>query len=44
MFQGSDDREFWLRAEERNRLSANRYRDLGLSDYQAMELFKRYHF
>jgi glucosamine-6-phosphate deaminase len=44
MFQGSDDREFWLRAEERNRLSAKRYRDLGLSDYQAMELFKRYHF
>ena len=44
MFQGSDDREFWLRAEERNRLSAKRYRDLGLSDYQAMELFRRYHF
>ena len=44
MFQGSDDREFWLRAEERNRLSAKRYRDLGLSDYQAMELFKRHHF
>tara|TARA_B100001059_G_scaffold42883_3_gene34843 strand:+ start:3260 stop:5176 length:1917 start_codon:yes stop_codon:yes gene_type:complete len=44
MFQGSDDREFWVRAEDRNRLSAKRYRDLGLSDYQAMELFKRYHY
>lgn len=44
MFQGSDDREFWVRAEERNRLSAIKYRNLGLSDYQAMELFKRYHF
>ena len=44
MFQGSDDREFWVRAEDRNRLRAKRYRDLGLSDYQAMELFQRYHF
>ena len=44
MFQGSDDREFWVRAEDRNRLSAKRYRELGLSDYQAMELFQRYHF
>ena len=44
MFQGSDDREFWVRAEDRNRTSAKRYRDLGLSDYQAMELFQRYYF
>ncbi len=44
MFQGSDDREFWVRAEDRNRTSAKKYRDLGLSDYQAMELFQRYHF
>ena len=44
MFQGSDDREFWVRAEDRNRLTAKRYRDLGLSDYQAMELFQRYHY
>lgn len=44
MFQGSDDREFWLRAEDRNRASAKRYRDLGLSDYQAIELFQRYYF
>lgn len=44
MFQGSDDREFWVRAEDRNRDSAKRYRDLGLADYQAIELFQRYHF
>ena len=44
MFQGSDDREFWVRAEDRNRTSAKRYRNLGLSDYQAMELFQRYKF
>ncbi len=44
MFQGSDDREFWVRAEDRNRASAIRYRELGLSDYQAIELFQRYHF
>ncbi|MEK9603864.1 MAG: glucosamine-6-phosphate deaminase [Flavobacteriaceae bacterium] len=44
MFQGSDDREFWVRAEDRNRISAKRYRDLGLADYQAIELFQRYHF
>ena len=44
MFQGNDDREFWVRAEDRNRTSAKRYRDLGLSDYQAIELFQRYHF
>ena len=44
MFQGSDDREFWMRAEDRNRLSAKKYKDLGLADYQAMELFKRYYF
>jgi glucosamine-6-phosphate deaminase len=44
MFQGSDDRDFWVRAEDRNRESAKRYRNLGLSDYQAMELFQRYYF
>ena len=44
MFQGNDEREFWVRAEDRNRTSAKRYSDLGLSDYQAIELFQRYHF
>lgn len=44
MFQGGDSREFWVRAEDRNRLTAKRYNDLGLADYAAIEAFKRYHF
>ncbi|WP_149277057.1 glucosamine-6-phosphate deaminase [Pareuzebyella sediminis] len=44
MFQGDDSREFWMRAEERNRDTAARYRALGLSDYAAMEAFVRYKF
>jgi glucosamine-6-phosphate deaminase len=44
MFQGDDSREFWLRVEERNRKTANHYRDLGLADYAAMEAFVRYRY
>ena len=44
MFQGDDNREFWVRVEDRNRLTAKRYNDLGLADYAAIEAFKRYHF
>ncbi len=44
MFQGEDSREFWMRAEERNKNTAERYRALGLSDYAAMEAFVRYKF
>lgn len=44
MFQGEDDREFWVRVEDRNRLTAKKYNDLGLADYAAIEAFKRYHF
>ena len=44
MFQGDDSREFWVRAEDRNRLTANKYNNLGLADYAAIEAFKRYHF
>lgn len=44
MFQGEDSREFWLRAEERNRATAVRYNDLGMAEYQSMEAFKRYFF
>ncbi|MDR0363972.1 MAG: glucosamine-6-phosphate deaminase [Bacteroidales bacterium] len=43
-FPGSDVREFWQRAEERNHQTAVLYDKLGLADYQAMELFVRYHF
>jgi glucosamine-6-phosphate deaminase len=44
MFQGDDSREFWVRVEDRNRLTAKKYNDLGLVDYAAMEAFKRHYF
>lgn len=44
VFQGSDNREFWQRAEERNRTTAELYNQLGLAEYAAMEAFKRWHF
>jgi glucosamine-6-phosphate deaminase len=44
MFQGDDSREFWMRVEDRNRLTAQRYNDLGLADYAAIEAFKRHYF
>lgn len=43
-FPGSDDREFWERAEDRNRATAANYRALGLSEYEAMEAFRRWKF
>lgn len=43
-FQGSDSREFWQRAEERNAATANLYADLGLTHYAAMEAFVRWHY
>ena len=43
-FQGSDSREFWQRAEERNSGTANIYADLGLTHYAAMEAFVRWHY
>ena len=38
-FQGSDSREFWQRAEERNANTADLYARLGLTHYAAMEAF-----
>jgi glucosamine-6-phosphate deaminase len=43
-FQGSDSREFWQRAEERNSNTANLYAQLGLTHYAAMEAFVRWHY
>ena len=42
MYQGDDSREFWVRVEDRNRLTAIKYNQLGLADYAAIEVFKRY--
>ena len=44
MFQGDDNREFWVRTEDRNRAIAKKFREIGMSDYSAIETFKRYHF
>lgn len=43
MFMGSDDREFWMRAEDRTRQTAKIYNDLGLPEFFALEGFVRYH-
>ena len=42
VFQGSDAREFWQRAEDRNGETAALYVQLGLSNYAAMEAFVRW--
>ena len=42
MFQGNDSREFWVRAEDRNKHTAKLYDDLGLAEYEAIEAFKRF--
>jgi glucosamine-6-phosphate deaminase len=44
LFPGADQREFWVRAENRNHASASAYNKLGLADYEAMEAFVRYRF
>ena len=44
LFPGTDPREFWQRAEERNIATAVKYDKLGMAEYQAIELFVRYHF
>lgn len=41
-FQGTDAREFWQRAEDRNANTANLYAQLGLTRYAAMEAFVRW--
>ncbi|MFA6712809.1 MAG: PIG-L family deacetylase [Bacteroidales bacterium] len=44
LFPGTDKREFWLRAEERNHNTAVLFDKLGMAEYQAIELFVRYKF
>ena len=44
VYQGTDSREFWQRAEDRNRDTAELYNKLGLSEYEAMEAFVRWKF
>ena len=42
LFPGSDSREFWVRAEDRNHATAKAYDQLGLAEYEAIEAFVRY--
>lgn len=43
LFPGSDDpREFWQRAEDRNRHTADVYNQIGLPEYYALEAFVRW--
>jgi glucosamine-6-phosphate deaminase len=42
VFPGDDAREFWVRAEDRNRETAQNYDKLGMAEYAAMEAFVRY--
>jgi glucosamine-6-phosphate deaminase len=42
LFPGPDMREFWKRAEDRNRDTAELYDRLGLAEYEAIEGFVRW--
>ncbi len=42
LFPGSDVREFWQRAEDRNHATARLYDALGLAEYEAIEGFVRW--
>jgi len=44
VFPGEDLREFWQRAEDRNKNTAELYSKLGFAKYGAMEGFRRYKF
>ncbi|MDX1946836.1 MAG: 6-phosphogluconolactonase [Pirellulaceae bacterium] len=42
LFPGSDPREFWQRAEDRNTNTAAQYNQIGLPEYFALEAFTRW--
>ncbi len=42
LFPGADPREFWQRAEERNKSTADKYNRVGLPEYFAIEAFVRW--
>ena len=44
VFQGTDSREFWQRAEDRNKETADFYDQLGLARYAAMEAFVKWEY
>lgn len=42
LFPGSDPREFWQRAEDRNTGTADKYNQIGLPEFFALEAFTRW--
>ena len=44
LFPGADQREFWQRAEDRNRTTAKLYDKLGLPEYEGIEAFVQWKF
>ncbi|MBX3442807.1 MAG: glucosamine-6-phosphate deaminase [Planctomyces sp.] len=42
LFPGHDEREFWVRADERTRHTARLYNEMGLPEFVALEAFRRY--
>ena len=42
LFPGNDEREFWVRAEERTKKTARIYNELGLPEFFALEGFVRF--
>lgn len=42
LFPGADPREFWQRAEDRNRGTADKYNQIGLPEFFALEAFVRW--
>lgn len=42
LFPGTDKREFWQRADDRTKTTAQLYDQLGLAEYEAMEAFVRW--
>ncbi len=41
-FLGDDERLFWQRSEDRNKATADLYKELGLASYEAIEAFVEY--
>lgn len=44
LFPGYEYKEIWRHSIERNRVTAERYNDLGMAEYEAVELFVKYEF
>jgi glucosamine-6-phosphate deaminase len=42
LFPGTDPREFWQRAKDRNQGTAKLYDELGMAEYEAIEAFVQY--